>query len=202
MIAIIDLGGSNLGSICNSLDYLKIKKTVISNGNKATFKDIKKIILPGVGSFKKAMENLKKNNLKDNLNDAYNSGIPILGVCLGMQLMCKYSFEGEKTEGLGWFDLTVKKFSKNKVSKIPVIGWNNVNQIKKNKIFYNIPNNSNLYFLHSYYVPVSKKYTIGISDVNFKYSSVISKNNIYGCQFHPEKSQSPGLKLIKNFIEL
>ena len=202
MIAIIDLGGSNLGSICNCLNYLKANIKVISYGDRTNFMDVKKIILPGVGSFRKAMENLEKNNFRKILDNAYYSGIPILGVCLGMQLMCKYSPEGLKTEGLGWFDLTVKKFSKKKVKKIPVIGWNNVNQIKKNKIFDNIANNSNLYFLHSYYVPVDKKYTIGISDVNFKYSSVISKNNIYGCQFHPEKSQFSGIKLIKNFIEL
>ena len=202
MIAIIDLGGSNLGSICNCLNYLKANIKVISYGDRTNFMDVKKIILPGVGSFRKAMENLEKNNFRKILDNAYYSGIPILGVCLGMQLMCKYSPEGLKTEGLGWFDLTVKKFSKKKVKKIPVIGWNNVNQIKKNKIFDNIANNSNLYFLHSYYVPVDKKYTIGISDVNFKYSSVISKNNIYGCQFHPEKSQYSGIKLIKNFIEL
>ena len=202
MLAVIDLGGSNIGSVKNILQYLKVETRVITEIKRSNFQDIKKIILPGVGSFKKAMENIKKNNLQGSLNDAYNSGIPILGICLGMQLMCKYSFEGGKTEGLGWFDLNVKKFEKKKVKNIPVIGWNDVNQIKESKIFNNINNKSNVYFLHSYYVPISKKYTIGVSDVNFKYSSVISKKNLYGCQFHPEKSQNSGIQLIKNFINL
>ena len=116
MLAVIDLGGSNIGSVNNILKYLKVETKVITEIKRSSFQNIKKIILPGVGSFKKAMENIKKNNLQDTLNDAYNSGIPILGICLGMQLMCKYSFEGGKTEGLGWFDLNVKKFVRMKSS--------------------------------------------------------------------------------------
>ena len=114
-----------------------------------------------------------------------------------MQLMCKYSFEGGKTEGLGWFDLNVKKFENKKVKNIPVIGGNSVNQIKKNKIFNNINNKSNVYFLHSYYVPISKKYTIGVSDVNFKYSSVISKKIFMDVNFILKKVKNQEFNLSK-----
>jgi glutamine amidotransferase len=198
-IGVIDIGGSNLGSVVNILDHLNIKKKVLTKFDKKNFDTCDKIILPGVGSFKKAMENLKKNNFINPLNRAYKDKIPVLGICLGMQLMCRSSVEGGESEGLNWFDLDVKKFNIKKVGKIPIIGWNSVYQ-KKNQIFYNIPKNADFYFLHSYYVPLSEKYTIGKSNVNFKYSSIIKKNNIYGFQFHPEKSQKYGIQIIKNFI--
>lgn len=119
-----------------------------------------------------------------------------------MQLMCKHSSEGGITKGLGWFNIEIKRFNQNKVKKIPIIGWNNVLQVKKDKIFKNINFNSDFYFIHSYYLPISKKHTIASSNVNFYYSSMIKKKNIYGCQFHPEKSQKNGIQLIENFIKM
>ena len=201
LVGVIDIGGSNIGSVANILDFLNVKKKILKTFKKDIFKSCNKIILPGVGSFKKAMDNLKKNNFIDPLNEAFRSNKPILGICLGMQLMCKSSIEGGESKGLNWFNVDVKKFNIKKTGKIPIIGWNSVNK-KKNKIFNNIPNNADFYFLHSYYVPINKIYTIGKSDVNFKYSSVIFKKNVYGFQFHPEKSQKHGIQMIKNFINI
>ena len=202
MIGIIDLGSSNLGSIQNLLKSLKVKYKLIKKNRTTNFSDFDKIILPGVGSFKSAMDKLKKNDLINFLNLAYKKNIPILGICLGMQLMCKHSTEGGNTKGLGWFNIEINRFNQKKVKKIPIIGWNNVLQAKKDKIFNNINSNSEFYFIHSYYLPLSKIYTIGFTNINFNYSSVIKKKNIYGCQFHPEKSQKNGIQLIENFINM
>ena len=130
LVGVIDIGGSNIGSVANILDFLNVKKKILKTFKKDIFKSCNKIILPGVGSFKKAMDNLKKNNFIDPLNEAFRSNKPILGICLGMQLMCKSSIEGGESKGLNWFNVDVKKFNIKKTGKIPIIGWNSVNKKK------------------------------------------------------------------------
>jgi glutamine amidotransferase len=202
-LVIVDYGASNLNSVKKVMDRMKVESIISSDP-----KDIiscQKIILPGVGHFGKAMSKLKELNLLDSLHEAaLVKQIPVLGICLGMQLMAKKSEEGD-VAGLGWFDSEVIKFDvSDKIKhKIPHIGWNQI-RIKKHSILMNnIPQLSEFYFLHSFHLKISSQ-----SDVlnetlyDFIYPSAIEKDNIFGVQYHPEKSHAVGLQLLKNFVEL
>ena len=202
-VAIIDYGMGNLRSVEVSLNYLGIKNQLINNPN--NLKSFTHIILPGVGSFNTAIKNLKKCNLyKFLIKLSKNKKIKILGICLGMQLLFSSSTEDGFCEGLNIIDGKVEKFSKKEVGrlKIPHVGFNQILIKKKIDFFENINNKSDFYFDHSYRV---KKYNSKINSVISNYGtdflSAFSHDNIYGTQFHPEKSQSNGLKLIKNFID-
>ena len=158
-----------------------------------------KIILPGVGHFDDAMDKLKKSGMVDELNDlVLNKNIPVLGICVGMQIMAKTSEEG-KLNGLGWFDANVKELS-NKIK--PHMGWNDIELNSKDSLLTNDLPNKLFYFLHSYYFKCNNSQDIlGHSNYGYEFTSIINKKNIYGVQFHPEKSHSSGEKLIKNFVE-
>lgn len=162
-----------------------------------------KIILPGVGHFKLAMENLAKLDMIDALNEfALVRKKPILGICLGMQLMAKASEEGN-TEGLGWIDTAVIRFRVNDTLqyKIPHIGWNQLLIAKDNGLFRNIPDRSEFYFIHAYhYAADGNKDVTGETIYETKFPSAIARENIFGVQFHPEKSQETGISLLENFI--
>lgn len=153
-----------------------------------------KIIFPGVGEASSAMKKLKATGL-DVLIPTLNQ--PVLGICLGMQLMCKFSEEGN-TNGLGIFDAEVKKFS-NKV-KVPQIGWNQISALKTD-LFDGISENEYMYLVHSFYAPICSE-TIAISNYELDYSSALQKENFYGTQFHPEKSSSAGQRVLENFLKL
>ena len=190
-VAIVDYGVGNIKSIQHSLDrigvnhkYTKDKEEIIS---------AEKVVFPGVGDASYAMKQLKNQNL-DKLIP--NLKQPFLGICLGMQLMCNYSEEGD-TSCLGIINTRVKKFNSNN-NKIPQIGWNNIKNLKTN-LFKGITENEFMYFVHTYFVPKST-YTISESSYGLNYSSAINKDNFYGTQFHPEKSGLIGEKIIKNFI--
>jgi len=190
-VAIVDYGVGNIKSIQHSLDrigvnhkYTKDKEEIIS---------AEKVVFPGVGDASYAMKQLKNQNL-DKLIP--NLKQPFLGICLGMQLMCNYSEEGD-TSCLGIINTRVKKFNSNN-NKIPQIGWNNIKNLKTN-LFKGITENEFMYFVHTYFVPKST-YTISESLYGLNYSSAINKDNFYGTQFHPEKSGLIGEKIIKNFI--
>jgi glutamine amidotransferase len=204
-ILIIDYEINNTGSIVNSLEYLGVKYAVTSNPN--IIKNFKKIILPGVGSFKSAMNFLQKKKLDLAICDAVlNKKVKILGICLGMQLLGQSSTEFGYSKGLGLIKSKAISWinNKNNFSKNIHIGFNSVNKNNKSLLFYNIKNNSDFYFVHSYYMTFdSLDYGVkSYSTFNNKFLSAFEYNNIFATQFHPEKSQKNGLKLLNNFCSL
>ncbi|MEC7876973.1 MAG: imidazole glycerol phosphate synthase subunit HisH [Bacteroidota bacterium] len=190
-VAIVDYGVGNIKSIQHSLDRIGVNHTYTMD--KEEIISAEKVVFPGVGDASYAMKQLKNQNL-DKLIP--NLKQPFLGICLGMQLMCNYSEEGD-TSCLGIINTSVKKFNSNN-NKIPQIGWNNIKNLKTD-LFKGITENEFMYFVHTYFVPKST-YTISESSYGLNYSSAINKDNFYGTQFHPEKSGLIGEKIIKNFI--
>jgi len=197
MIVIIDYGLGNLGSVKNALDKLGVDSMVSKS-----VKDIEKatgLVLPGVGSATEGMKNLRKSGLNKVILKQIKLKKPILGICLGMQLLFFLSEEGN-TECLNVIEGKVKKFN-NKL-KVPQIGWNQVKQ-KPSKLFLSIKDKSYFYFVHSYYCQASEEKIIrGSTDYGINFTSVIEDKNIFGVQFHPEKSGENGLKLLKNFVDI
>lgn len=189
-IVIIDYGAGNVQSVLFALERLGYNGIVTANHE--DIKSADKIILPGVGEASSAMERLKKNGL-DILIPKLKQ--PLLGICLGMQLLCKSSEEGN-TNTLGIFNTAVKRFS-NKV-KVPQMGWNTVSNLKS-PLFEGIPENEYMYLVHSYYVPICNE-TIATTEYEFEYTTALRKDNFYGVQFHPEKSGKAGEKLLLNFL--
>ncbi len=202
-VCIIDYGMGNLGSLNNALEYLDTK-VVISNNHKTILKS-KILFLPGVGSFKKAMGEIKKKKLDKVIHECIKKGNYIFGICLGMQLLGSISSEDGLTKGLGIISNKIEKFSnrETKNKKIPHVGFNSVKFEKKNKLFLGLENNSDFYFVHSYrMLPESLKNNISITDYGVSFLSSFNLNNIFATQFHPEKSQGNGLQVLKNFINL
>ena len=202
-IVIVNYGMGNLNSVKKKLIHLNVNAIISSDVNDILAAD--KLILPGVGHFQKAMENLKKLNLLDTLNTAVHvKQKPILGICLGMQLMANKSEEGD-VEGLGWIDADVVKFrvKDNLKYKVPHVGWNQINKLKESSLMKNIPELSEFYFVHSYHFQVNNNSDIlNETEYEYKFSSAIEKNNIFGVQYHPEKSHDVGEQLLRNFIAI
>lgn len=200
MISIIDYGMGNLKSVQNALNYLKIKNQVTNSYEEIV--NSKKLILPGVGSFSKAMEELNRHNLIPILKEEITiKKKPILGICLGMQLLSDWGEEGD-CKGLGFLPGKVKKFEVGE-KKIPHVGFNNVTFKKSNPLFKGINNNSDYYFVHSYHFSTWKTENIlGETEYGINFVSSVNFENIYGVQFHPEKSQKNGLKLLNNFNDI
>lgn len=198
-IAIIDYGMGNLYSVRNSFSALGAGVDIMSSPEK--MKSFDKIILPGVGAFGDALKELKKRKLVEALKDFAESGKPLLGICLGMQLLFDKSQESGGLSGLGLIAGEVKRFSDR--LKCPHMGWNEIERAGSSEepIFSGIKSDIFAYFCHSYYVlPKDKSVSIGRTDYGVKFSSIIRKGRIYGVQFHPEKSQDVGLKMLDNFI--
>jgi glutamine amidotransferase len=202
-IMVLDYGMGNHFSIVKRL--LKFDCRVFAGNSIKEMSEADKIVLPGVGHFGKAVENIKKLGLLDALNEAVlGKQKPILGICLGMQLMAKKSEEGN-TEGLGWIDAEVVKFkiTHSLYYKIPHIGWNTVEQKKDAALLKNIPSNSEFYFVHAYHMHNNQNQDIlGVTDYEYSFVSAIEKDNIFGVQFHPEKSHDIGNTLLENFTKL
>ena len=202
-LTIVDYRMGNLNSVKKKLDRLKTTVSITSNPRDIVKAD--KIILVGVGHFAQAMKNIKELDLLDALNEiAIVKKKPVLGICLGMQLMAKDSEEGN-TEGLGWLDANVRKMQVDDTLKfkIPHTGWNKVIQSKKSHLMKGIPESSEFYFVHSYYLkPNETSNTLNETEYSFKFTSAIEKDNIFGVQYHPEKSHDVGEVLLKNFISL
>lgn len=202
-LVIVDYGMGNLNSVKRTMDRMKVDSVISSDP-----KDIissQKIILPGVGHFGKAMSNLKELNLLDTLHEAVLvKKKPVLGICLGMQLMAKKSEEGN-SEGLGWFDAEIIKFNvSDKIKyKIPQMGWNQIFIKKTSPLMNNISELSEFYFVHSYHLKTNNQSDV-LNETHFDYvyPSAVEKDNIFGVQYHPEKSHDAGAQLLKNFIEL
>jgi glutamine amidotransferase len=203
MITIIDYGMGNLGSIQNMIKKVG-GKSIITSDSEIIFK-ADKLLLPGVGSFDRAMSNLNDLNLVDVIRQKASSGIPILGICLGMQLLADWSEEGQSI-GLGIIPGEVKKFIiKNNKMKIPHMGWNLVRYKPSSKLFANFEtfDEVKFYFVHSYhFIARFDSNILATTSFDIDFTSSINKGNIYGVQFHPEKSHKYGMSLIKNFVEL
>lgn len=202
-IVIVDYGMGNLFSVQKKLDRMNVKTIVSSSVSDLEQAD--KIILPGVGHFAKAMVNLREMKLVEILNHkVLEKKTPILGICLGMQLMCNESEEGN-CDGLKWIDATVKRFeiSDTLRYKIPHTGWNQVHVAKESPLMNGILNGDEFYFVHSFHV-VCNNYSdiLNTTDYEINFSSAFQKENIFGVQYHPEKSHDTGTKLIENFVKL
>lgn len=201
MIKLINYKVGNLNSIGNMLRKIDVDYRIINDIRDLDYDD--KIILPGVGSFDTAIKNLKETGFFDEIkNNIYRKNYKLLGICLGMQILCNSSEEGVE-KGLGLFDTVCKKFQSKKNNLETLIGWMSIKKIKKNLLLENLETNNRYYFLHSYYVENNKDFTIATSlKDDFIYSSIIFKKNIYGVQFHPERSHKYGMKILKNFSNL
>lgn len=199
-ITIIDYGMGNIGSIANMIKKIGYESIITSDIEE--IKKAKKLILPGVGSFDNGMKNLKEMGLTEILNQkVLLEKIPILGICLGMQLMTKGSEEGV-LDGLGWVDAETKRFESDTL-KVPHMGWNTINHQRKSKLFDELESEKRYYFVHSYYVRSNnEKEILTTTNYGFDFVSAFEKENIIGVQFHPEKSHKFGMWLIKNFIEV
>ncbi len=207
MIAIIDYGMGNIHSVNKALQLFGAKTLVTSNPK--DIQSAQKAVLPGVGAFDDAMLELEKQGLVSVIRDFVKAQRPILGICLGMQLLFDKSQEAAKTKGLGILKGEVKRFEANKGIKVPHMGWNQLKKVKSKKpkgksecpLLKDIPDNSFVYFCHSYYpVPKDKDVAAATTEYGLEFASVVWKDNVYGVQFHPEKSQNIGLKMIDNFV--
>lgn len=202
-IIIIDYGMGNLNSVKRKLNRIGVDASITSDANQVL--KASKIILPGVGHFQKAMSNLKSSRLYEVLNEAaLEKKIPILGICLGMQLMAKHSEEGNAV-GFGWFEANVVRFrvSDTLRYKVPHIGWNSIQTTKSSALLKDIPENSEFYFVHSYHIVTEHENEIlSLTEYDYSFVSALEKDNIFGVQFHPEKSHDVGELLLKNFISL
>lgn len=199
MVAIIEYGMGNVASVQKALNFLKIESVITSDSS--LIKDSSVIILPGVGSFAQGMQNLIERNLVDLLtNEVIINKKPFFGICLGMQLIMETGNEPYKCNGLGWIEGEVKRFEFSDL-KIPHMGWNNIEIF--NNTYYNGITTNDFYFIHSYHAKVANiQYVAAKVNYGFDVVASIQKDNIFATQFHPEKSQSAGLTLLKNYFDL
>ncbi len=206
-VTIVDYQSGNISSVINSFKEVakdKVNLEVTSDLNKIKSSD--KIVLPGQGSFKSCVDSLNSiNALVDTLKEfALTNKKPLLGICVGLQIFADVGYEETETKGLGWIPGKVSKIdNQNGKFKLPHIGWNEIEIVKESKIFKNIKNKSHMYFVHSYeYIPEDKSVISATTDYSTKIVCSVEKDNLFGTQFHPEKSDKTGLKIIENFINL
>lgn len=203
MLAIVDYGMGNLGSIVHTLRRLNVMATVTSNPD--VLRRAERIILPGVGSFDRGIENLGRLQLIPVLEErVLKNRVPILGICLGLQLFCEGSEEG-KSKGLGWIESTARRFQFDRNGsrlKIPHMGWNAVRS-NDEQLLLGINGQDRFYFVHSYHIgKIREEYVIGTTTYGYDFPSVIRKDNIMGIQCHPERSHQSGLRILRNFMDL
>ena len=202
MLAVIDYGAGNLRSVLHALNHLGVENIRLIR-EPHELKQPDKIILPGVGAFGAGMQQLHQQNLVTPLKEALLAGIPYLGICLGMQFLFEYSDEMGNHEGLGILPGHVTRFPPTPGLKVPHMGWNQLNQQQSSPLLKGIPAQSSVYFVHSYYcAPANPADLVASVDYGLPFAAVVQRDNIFGVQFHPEKSQRTGLRLLTNFLEL
>ena len=206
-VTIVDYNSGNISSVINSFkEVAKDKVNIEVTSDLSKIKSSDKVVLPGQGSFKSCVDALNKiNGLSDTLNEfAINNKKPLLGICVGLQMFADIGYEEIETKGLGWISGRVSKIdNQNGKYKLPHIGWNEINIVKDSMIFRDIENNSHMYFVHSYeFIPEDKRVISATTDYSSSIVCSVEKENIFGTQFHPEKSDKIGLKIIENFINL
>ena len=206
-VTIVDYNSGNIRSVINSFTEVAkgtVNLEVTSDLNKIKSSD--KVVLPGQGSFKSCIDALKSiNGLIDTLDEfVINKQKPLFGICVGLQMFANVGYEETETKGLGWIPGKVSKIdNKNGKYKLPHIGWNQINIVKESKILKDIENNSHMYFVHSFeFIPEDKEVISATTDYSSKVVCSVEKDNIFGTQFHPEKSDIVGLQIIKNFISI
>jgi len=203
-IVIIDYNMGNLRSVQKAFE--KVGCNAMISNEPDNIREADKIVLPGVGAFRDGMKHLHELDLIELLNEeVLINKKPFLGICLGMQLIAKKSYENGETVGLGWIDAEVVKFdfsNKDKKLKIPHVGWNEVTYQNKNILFQDIADANDFYFVHSYHFSTEENIVSSTTDYGFDFVSSINKDNIFAFQFHPEKSQTAGLKILENFIKI
>ena len=206
-VTIVDYNSGNISSVINSFTEVAkgtVNLEVTSDLNKIKSSD--KVVLPGQGSFKSCIDALNSiNGLTDTLDEfVINKKKPLFGICVGLQMFADVGYEETETKGLGWIPGKVSKIdNKNGEYKLPHIGWNQINIVKDSKIFKDVENNSHMYFVHSFeFIPNDKNVVSATTDYSSNIVCSVEKENIFGTQFHPEKSDKMGLKIIDNFISL
>lgn len=201
MITIIDYGAGNLHSVKNALDFLGIKSII--TGDPGIIDSSDKIILPGVGAFGDAMTSLKNKGLAQSVLKAAKDNRPLLGICLGLQLMFEESEESEGISGLGIFKGKCVRIPEHEGLKIPHMGWNSIEISPKSRLLHGLGNEPYVYFVHSYYLNAQDTSIVSAyTNYGSKLGIAAEKNNIFALQFHPEKSGETGMKILKNFINL
>lgn len=196
MIGIIDYGMGNLRSVLKALEFLGGQGAVCSDA--ASLDGCEKLILPGVGSFGAGMRNLRAAGLDEYVRRRAADGTPVLGICLGMQFLLEESEEEGLFQGLGLVKGRVVPFTE---GKIPHMGWNAVEEMR-GPLFDGIPSGTQFYFVHSYFADTTEEYTLGKTEYYRTFASAVGKNNVFGVQFHPEKSGAAGLQLLRNYMRL
>ena len=206
-VTIVDYNSGNISSVINSFkEVAKDKVNISVTSNLAKIKSSDKVVLPGQGSFKSCVDALNNiSGLVDTLNEfSINNKKPLLGICVGLQMFADIGYEETETKGLGWISGNVSKIDNQSGKfKLPHIGWNQINFVKDSKIFKDIENHSHMYFVHSYeFIPNDKNVISATTNYSSNIVCSVEKENIFGTQFHPEKSDKMGLKIIDNFINL
>lgn len=199
MVAIIDYGAGNLQSVKKALDYIGADSVITAR--REVIATAEHVILPGVGSFGDAMDNMKKSGLMETVIERAGNGRPFLGICLGLQLLFESSEESPGIDGLGILKGKCLKFPADLGMKIPHVGWNSVTPVQREGVFTDIPEDTFMYFVHSYYVQAEDKRDIAaICQYGFDFTCAVQRGNLCAVQFHPEKSAHAGLQLLKNFV--
>ncbi len=198
-IALIDYGMGNLRSVVKALEKAGGTLRIIDKPEQA--EGCSGLVLPGVGNFGDGMRNLRERGFVETVRKAVENGTPLLGICLGMQMMLESSEEAPGVEGIGIFKGTVRQFPKDRGEKVPHVGWNQIEHDGNNPFLAGTPSGSHVYFVHSYYAaPVDRSVVAAECDYIFKFAAALGKDKVFAFQFHPEKSQNCGLAILKNFI--